>query len=182
MVPTFVYLLVIWFPFRVIANISLLLFSFTIYLLLKFSIIISGHWNMSSNGAINIYLRVISTKLATEWKLCGVSNYLLNLEVLCSNTFAQPPWPLAQAWRSQVAKNIFLWVELTHKNFTETLGILRIMLWAIWKSYQWLGLIPHIPSHSTTLCINMRPCLHQIESSYHCSNTLRPHGVKPNIS
>jgi uncharacterized membrane protein len=59
MVPTFVYLLGIWFPFRVIAN---------IYDLptIKFSIIISGHWNMSSNGAINIYLRIIFTKLATE--------------------------------------------------------------------------------------------------------------------
>ena len=54
-VPTFVYLLGIWFPFRVIANISLLQIFFTIYLLLKFSIIISGCQNMSRNFTINIH-------------------------------------------------------------------------------------------------------------------------------
>jgi len=46
-----------------------------------------------------IYLRIICMKLATEWKLHGVSTYLPNLEALCSkhiqNTFGQPPQTLA---------------------------------------------------------------------------------------
>ena len=42
---------------------------------------------MSINGTMIIYdfiyLKNISTKLATRWKLCGVSTDLPNLEVLC---------------------------------------------------------------------------------------------------
>jgi hypothetical protein len=42
---------------------------------------------MSRNGMAIIYdfiyLNNISTKLATRWKLCGVSTDLPNLEVLC---------------------------------------------------------------------------------------------------
>jgi hypothetical protein len=45
----------IWFPFRDIVNIPLLQFSFTVYLSLKFSFIISGCQNMSRNGTKDIH-------------------------------------------------------------------------------------------------------------------------------
>ena len=43
---------------------------------------------MSINGTSAIYestdyLRIVQAKLATEWKLCGVSTYLPDLEALC---------------------------------------------------------------------------------------------------
>jgi hypothetical protein len=43
---------------------------------------------MSRNGnsviyEFTYYLGIVYVKLATKWKLCRVSTYLLNLEVLC---------------------------------------------------------------------------------------------------
>ena len=43
---------------------------------------------MSRNGTLVIYeftyyLGIVYAKLATKWKLCGVSTYLPNLEALC---------------------------------------------------------------------------------------------------
>ena len=123
-----------------------------------------------------IYLRIISTKLATEWKLCGVSTYFLNLEVLCSNTFTQPPWSLAQGWRFQVAKNTFLWVKLTYRNLLKYLGMLRKRC----KSSEVLLMTQTNFLCSLPFCRLMykyKACLHWIQSSYHCSNALRPHSV-----
>ena len=96
--PTFVYLLGIWFLFGFIGNFSLLQFNFTIYLLLKFSIIISGHRNMSRSGTINFHkfqafiqgLFPQSLPLNEIFVEFQLSTYLLNLEAVCSNTFDQP--------------------------------------------------------------------------------------------
>jgi len=137
---------------------------------------------MSRNGTINIHDFMYLFKdyfhkvLATEWKLCGVSTYFMNLEVLCSNTFTQPPRSLAQGWRSQVAKNTFLWVKLTYRNLLKYLG----MLGKCCESSKVLLITQTNVLCSLPICRLMykyKACLHWIQSSYHCSNALRPHSV-----
>jgi hypothetical protein len=59
-------------------------------------------------------------------------------------TPVQPPWSLTQDRGLWVARNTFLWVLLTHRNFTEDLGTLRKSLWTIQRSCQRLGLCPSL--------------------------------------
>jgi len=76
------------------------------------------------------------------------------LTFLIGNHFVQitlrwPPWPLDQSWGPQVAVNNFLWVRTTHRNFTETLRMLRIVPWVIYcclrKSWLHVNLIEISP-------------------------------------
>jgi hypothetical protein len=64
------------------------------------------------------------------------------------NTFrtpVQPPQSLARDWGLRVARNTFLWVLSTHKNFTKDWRTLGKSLRTIQESCWWLG--PH-PSYS----------------------------------
>ena len=53
-----------------------------------------------------------------------------------------PPQSLARDRGFRVARNTFLWVLSTHKNFTKDWRTLRKSLRTIWESCQWLGLHP----------------------------------------
>ena len=74
------------------------------------------------------------------WK-CSFAEF--ELTFLIRNCFVQitlgwPPWPLDQSWGPRVAINNFLWVGMTHKNYSEGLGMLRKRLWTVQRSFQWL--------------------------------------------
>jgi len=61
------------------------------------------------------------------------------------NTFGtpvRPPRSLARDRGLWVARNTFLWVLSTHKNFTEDWRTLGKSLWTIRESCRWLGLHP----------------------------------------
>ena len=81
-------------------------------------------------------------------KLRGVSTYLPVLEALCLEhiqNMCSATTISAWDWGLQVARHTFLWVLLTHRNFTKDLGTLEKSLWTVWRSCRWLGLHP-LPS------------------------------------
>ena len=83
---------------------------------------------------LHIILGIVYVKLATNRKLCRVSTYLPNPEVLCLECVWNTIWPpqsLALDWGLWVARNTFLWVLSTHRNFTKDLGMLRKSLWTV---------------------------------------------------
>ena len=89
-------------------------------------------------------------------------------------TCVRPPWSSAWDRGLWVAINTFLWVLLTHRNFTEDLGTLRKSLQTIQRSCWQLGLHPS-PSllfHKFMYKYEAKPPLNIIIfSSLYCSQT-----------
>jgi hypothetical protein len=121
------------------------LFTFTLifYPIIKNIFIISRQWDMSRNDTSAIYkstyyLGLVHVKLTTDRK----ASWSFNLPS-CSgkhfvwNTFGtpvQPPQSLAWDQSLWVARHTFLWVLLTHRNFTKDLGMLGKSLQTVWRS------------------------------------------------
>jgi hypothetical protein len=86
----------------------------------------------------------------------------------------QPPQSLVRDWGLCVARNTFLWVLLTHRNFTEDLRTLRKSLWTIQRSCQWLRLHPSLSLlfHEFMYKYEAKPPLNIIIfSSLYCPHT-----------
>jgi len=105
---------------------------------------------MSRNGTSAVhkstyYLEIVMRSLPPSGSFAEFQHTFLFRKCFVRNAFGtpiQPPQYLAWDWGLQVARNTFLWVLLTHKNFTEDWRMLGKSLQTIWESCRWLGLHP----------------------------------------
>ena len=91
------------------------------------------------------YLEIVMRSLPPSGSFAEFQHTFLIRKRFVQNTFRtpiQPPQSLARDWGLWVARNTFLWVFSTHKNFTEDWRMLRKSLRTIRESCQWLGLHP----------------------------------------
>ena len=94
------------------------------------------------------YLEIVMQSLPPSGSFAEFQHTFLFQKHFVWNMFGTPiwpPWSLARDRGLRVARNTFLWVLLTHKNFTEDWRTLGKSLRTIQESCQWLG--PH-PSYS----------------------------------
>ena len=105
---------------------------------------------MSRNGTSAIYksmyyLEFVMRSLPPSRSFAEFQHTFLIRKRFVWNTFGtpvRPPWSLARDQGLWVARNTFLWVLLTHKNFTEDLRTLGKSLRTFQESCRWLGLHP----------------------------------------
>ena len=91
------------------------------------------------------YLEIVMWSLQPSRSFVEFQHTFLFRKRFVRNTFGtpiRPPWFLARDRGLRVARNTFLWVLLTHKNFTEDWRTLRKSLQTIRESCRWLGLHP----------------------------------------
>jgi len=94
------------------------------------------------------YLEIVMRSLPPSGSFTEFQHTFLFRKRFVRNVFGtpvRPPRSLAWDRGLRVARNTFLWVLLTHKNFTEDWRTLGKSLRTIQESCQWLG--PH-PSYS----------------------------------
>ena len=91
------------------------------------------------------YLEIIMQSLPLSGSFAEFQHTFLFRKCFVWNAFGtpiRPPQSLAQDRGLWVARNTFLWVLLTHKNFTKDWRTLGKSLQTIQESCQWLGLHP----------------------------------------
>jgi hypothetical protein len=94
------------------------------------------------------YLEIVMRSLPPSRSFTEFQHTFLFQKCFVRNVFGtpiRPLWSLARDRGLWVARNTFLWVLSTHKNFTEDWRTLGKSLWTIRESCWWLG--PH-PSYS----------------------------------
>jgi len=91
------------------------------------------------------YLEIVMRSLPPSGSFMEFQHTFLFRKRFVQNTFGtpiRPPQSLARDRGLWVARNTFLWVLSTHKNFTEDWRTLGKSLRTIRESCQWLGLHP----------------------------------------
>ena len=137
---------------------------------------------MSRNGTSAIYksmyyLEIVMWSLPPSRSFTEFQHTFLFQKRFVRNTFGtpvQPPQSLAWDRGLRVARNTFLWVLSTHKNFIKDWRSLGSLYRPSERLANDLDCIPHILYYSMKSCINMRLSLHQISSSFTLYIALRP--------